>query len=177
VGSSRSSRRVRDYGGNYFCPCGKNGGKVILEAVLPHLEGKKMKQEIHPEYKEVVFLDMSTGKKFLCRSAVKTHETVEFEGKSYPCMKVSISSDSHPFYTGDKTFVDTEGRVDKFKKRYAKAAEPVAKVVVEEVAEEPKKEAKKAAKAVKAAPAAKAAKEAPAAKIKAASAKKAPAKK
>ena len=99
-----------------------------------------MKKEIHPEYKEVIFLDMSTGKKFLCRSAVKTHETVDFEGKNYACMKVSISSDSHPFYTGDKTFVDSEGRVDKFKKRYAKAIEPVK--AVEKEAEEGEKEPK-----------------------------------
>lgn len=78
-----------------------------------------MKKNTHPEYKEVVFVDSSTGKKFLCRSAVKTSETTDFEGATYPLMRVSISSDSHPFYTGDQTFVDTEGRVDKFKKRYA----------------------------------------------------------
>ena len=78
-----------------------------------------MKKNIHPEYKEVVFLDMSTGKKFLCRSAARTSERTDFEGASYPLLKVSISSDSHPFYTGDQTFVDTEGRVDKFKKKYA----------------------------------------------------------
>jgi large subunit ribosomal protein L31 len=89
-----------------------------------------MKQDIHPEYREVIFLDMSSGKKFLCRSTAKTSEEVDYEGKKYPCMKISISSDSHPFYTGDQTFVDTEGRVDKFKKRYERksgAAEPVVK--------------------------------------------------
>lgn len=77
-----------------------------------------MKQGIHPEYQEVVFVDTSTGKKFLCSSTVKSDETVEFKGKKYPCIKVSISSDSHPFFTGDQKFVDTEGRVDKFMKKY-----------------------------------------------------------
>ena len=77
-----------------------------------------MKKDTHPEYREVVFLDMSSGKKFLCRSSVETSETVELEGMTYPCYKVSISSDSHPFYTDSEVFVDTEGRVDKFKKRF-----------------------------------------------------------
>lgn len=136
-----------------------------------------MKKDIHPEYKEVVFLDMSTGKKFLCRSAVKTHETVEFEEKQYPSMKISISSDSHPFYTGDKTFVDTEGRVDKFKKRYAKAMEPVKAVQQEEAEEESSEEMKKGSKGKKAASAkVKVAKEEPAVKAKAAAPKKTTAK-
>jgi large subunit ribosomal protein L31 len=92
-----------------------------------------MRKEIHPEYKEVVFLDTGTGDKFLCRSAVKTHDTIEFEGETYPCYKVSITSKSHPFYTGEQGIVDTEGRVDKFKKRYAK---PLAQPQKEEVAED-----------------------------------------
>ena len=100
-----------------------------------------MKKEIHPEYKEVVFLDTGTGDKFLCRSAAQTHETIEFEGATYPCFKVSITSKSHPFYTGEQGIVDTEGRVDKFKKRYAQ--KPVAAPVVKE--EAPKKEKKKEA--------------------------------
>jgi large subunit ribosomal protein L31 len=103
-----------------------------------------MKKEIHPEYKEVVFLDTGTGDKFLCRSAVKTHDTIEFEGETYPCYKVSITSKSHPFYTGEQGIVDTEGRVDKFKKRYAKpVAQPQApkEEKVEETSEK-KKETK-----------------------------------
>lgn len=105
-----------------------------------------MKQDIHPEYKEVIFLDMSTGKKFLCRSAVKTKETTDFEGATYPCYKVSISSDSHPFFTGDQKFVDTEGRVDKFRKRYAKKPEAAPKVAAAEDTEEKKASAKAPAK-------------------------------
>ena len=111
-----------------------------------------MKENIHPDYNEVVFLDMSTQKKFLCRSTVKTTETTDLEGVTYPLKKVSISSDSHPFYTGDQTLVDTEGMVDKFKKKYAggptvgkKSAEAGAKAKVKPVIkarekeEEPKK--------------------------------------
>ena len=109
-----------------------------------------MKQDIHPEYKEVIFLDMSTGKKFLCRSAVKAQETTDFEGETYPCYKVSISSDSHPFFTGDQKFVDTEGRVDKFRKRYAKKPEAIAPVEKADDKEEKKALPKSAPKKVEA---------------------------
>ncbi len=91
-----------------------------------------MKKEIHPEYKEVVFLDTGTGDKFLCRSSAIAKDTIEFEGATYPCFKVSITSKSHPFYTGEQGIVDTEGRVDKFKKRYAKPAQAAPKVEVVE---------------------------------------------
>ena len=84
--------------------------------------GEIMKENTHPEYRNVCFVDMSSGKKYLCGSSVKTSQTVEYEGKTYPCVKVSISSSSHPFFTGDSTFVDSEGRVDKFKKRYGAKA-------------------------------------------------------
>lgn len=117
-----------------------------------------MKENIHPEYKEIVFLDMSTGKKFLCRSAVQTSETTDFEGGNYPLVKVSISSDSHPFYTGDQSFVDTEGRVDKFKKKYAqgsvtgkKSAEAGARAKIKPVAKASGEKEKKPASPKKAA--------------------------
>ncbi len=114
-----------------------------------------MKKDIHPEYKEVVFLDTGTGEKFLCRSSAQTHDTVEFEGATYPLFKVSISSKSHPFYTGDQGIVDTEGRVDKFKKRYA--AKPVVAPVVAAVEPEaPAKKKKEAAPAKAKKPAVKA---------------------
>lgn len=116
----------------------------------------KMKKNTHPEYKEVVFLDMSTGKKFICRTTATTSETIAYEGETYPCIKVSITSDSHPFYTGTSTLVDTEGRVDKFKKRYAKKeveAAPAPVAVAEAKKEKPAKKAP-----VKKAPAAKKAK-------------------
>lgn len=82
----------------------------------------KMKKGIHPEnYRPVVFKDMSNGDMFLTRSTCKTTETVEFEGETYPVVKVEISSTSHPFYTGKSKLVDSAGRVDKFMSRYGKA--------------------------------------------------------
>ena len=79
-----------------------------------------MKKDIHPtDYRPVVFKDMSNGDMFLTRSTCKTKETIEFEGETYPLIKVEISNTSHPFYTGKATLVDTAGRVDKFLSRYA----------------------------------------------------------
>lgn len=77
-----------------------------------------MKDEVHPSYQEVLFIDSSTGTKFLIGSTLQTEEKEMFEGKEYPVSRVSISSASHPFYTGSKQIIDTEGRVDKFTKRY-----------------------------------------------------------
>ncbi|MCM5529028.1 MAG: type B 50S ribosomal protein L31 [Chitinophagaceae bacterium] len=81
-----------------------------------------MKQGIHPSnYRLVVFKDMSNGTAFLCRSAANSKETIQWEdGNEYPVIKLEISNTSHPFYTGKNVLVDTAGRIDKFKKRYAK---------------------------------------------------------
>lgn len=80
-----------------------------------------MKKEIHPEYKEVVFLDTSSEFKFLTKSTMSSKETIKWEdGNEYPLIKVEVSSASHPFYTGKKLFVDTAGRVEKFNKKYKK---------------------------------------------------------
>ncbi len=80
-----------------------------------------MKKDIHPEYREVVFLDTSSDFKFLTKSTVNSKETIKWEdGKEYPLVKVEVSSASHPFYTGKKLFVDTAGRVEKFNKKYKK---------------------------------------------------------
>ena len=79
-----------------------------------------MKDDIHPQYQEVLFIDSSTNAKFLCKSTLQPKETEVYEGKEVPVCRVSVSSDSHPFYTGSTQFVDTEGRVDKFRKRYQK---------------------------------------------------------
>ncbi|MDT8860456.1 type B 50S ribosomal protein L31 [Alkalihalobacillus sp. MEB130] len=78
-----------------------------------------MKQGIHPNYQKVVFQDTSTGFKFLSGSTKGSAETIEWEdGNTYPLLKVEISSDSHPFYTGKQKLTDVGGRVDKFKKKY-----------------------------------------------------------
>ena len=80
-----------------------------------------MKTGIHPEYREVVFHDVTSDFKFLTRSTLASKDTVKWEdGNEYPLVKVEISSASHPFYTGQNRVVDTAGRIDKFKKRYAK---------------------------------------------------------
>lgn len=79
-----------------------------------------MKEGIHPKYQKVVFMDSSTGYKFLSGSTKTSNETIEWEdGNTYPLIRVEISSDSHPFFTGMQKIVDTAGgRVDKFKKKY-----------------------------------------------------------
>ena len=80
-----------------------------------------MKSDIHPEYRPVVFQDTSAGTSFIIRSTIATSETVTWEdGNEYPVIKVEVSSASHPFYTGKNTLVDTAGRIDKFRTRYAK---------------------------------------------------------
>lgn len=80
-----------------------------------------MKKEIHPEYREVVFQDTSSDFKFLTRSTMSSNETITWEdGKTYPVIKIEVSSASHPFYTGKNVFIDTAGRVEKFMNRYKK---------------------------------------------------------
>lgn len=82
-----------------------------------------MKHDIHPPYQDILFVDTSTGTKFVCGSTLQPEETEMFEGKEYPVYHVTVSSASHPFFTGSKQFIDTEGRVDKFLKRYARKQE------------------------------------------------------
>jgi len=80
-----------------------------------------MKADIHPEYREVVFQDLSSDFAILTRSTVKSKETIKWEdGNEYPLIKVEVSSASHPFYTGKHKLMDTGGRVDRFKRRYQK---------------------------------------------------------
>ncbi len=82
-----------------------------------------MKKEIHPQYREVVFQDTSSDFKFLTRSTMTSNETTTMEdGKTYPVIKIEVSSASHPFYTGKNMFIDTAGRVEKFMNRYKKGA-------------------------------------------------------
>ncbi|TXC76945.1 type B 50S ribosomal protein L31 [Luteibaculum oceani] len=81
-----------------------------------------MKKGIHPEeYRQVVFKDVSNDYSFVTRSTAPSNETIKWEdGNEYPLIKVEISHKSHPFFTGKIQFVDTAGRIDKFKTRYAK---------------------------------------------------------
>ncbi len=80
-----------------------------------------MKKDIHPELKYVVFKDISSDFSFLGMSTKGSKETIVWEdGNEYPLIKVEISSRSHPYFTGKRTFVDTAGRIDKFFARYKK---------------------------------------------------------
>jgi large subunit ribosomal protein L31 len=80
-----------------------------------------MKKGIHPNYRPVVFQDSSADFAFLTRSTIKTSETIQWEdGNTYPLVKLEISSASHPFFTGKQKLVDSAGRVEKFKRKYAK---------------------------------------------------------
>lgn len=108
-----------------------------------------MKENIHPKYQEVLFVDSATNHKFVCGTTVQTNSKETFNGKEYPCVHVPISSSSHPFFVGGKGIVDTEGRVDKFTKRYAAAQQKAQTAATEQKAqaEEAPKRKKKAAKA------------------------------
>lgn len=79
-----------------------------------------MKKDIHPEFREVVFKDVSCDYTLLTKSTVQTRETIELDGKTYPLVKVDISSGSHPFFTGQQRLLDTEGRAEKFMKKYGR---------------------------------------------------------
>lgn len=80
-----------------------------------------MKKGIHPEnYRLVAFKDMSNDDIFITKSTVETREEVDFEGTTYPLVKLEISRSSHPYYTGKAKLVDTAGRIDKFKNKYSK---------------------------------------------------------
>lgn len=111
-----------------------------------------MKENIHPQMREVVYLDMSTKIKKIILSTAQTRETIEIDGKTYPLVTVSISSYSHPFYNSQSSkFADTEGRIDRFMNRYAKAPAKAAAPAVEEAkpAAKAKSTAKTAAKTTK----------------------------
>lgn len=107
-----------------------------------------MKKDIHPkDYRPVVFEDLNNGFRFLTRSTAKSDETTKWvDGKEYPLVKVHITSQSHPFFTGEERIVDIEGRVDKFKAR----AEAAAKAREARMKAAQKEAARKAAKAEKA---------------------------
>lgn len=80
-----------------------------------------MRPDIHPEYRQVVFHDNSSGEQWLTKSTISTTETVTFsDGNEYPLAKVEISSYSHPFFTGQMKIVDTAGRVERFERRYGR---------------------------------------------------------
>ncbi len=77
-----------------------------------------MKPEIHPEYNPVVFVDVSTGDEIVTRSTATSSETREIDGVEHYIIKCDITAFTHPFFTGKQKLVDTEGRIDRFRKKY-----------------------------------------------------------
>ncbi len=77
-----------------------------------------MKKDIHPNYREVAFVDLSNDFRFVTRSTMSAKEKVTIDGKEYPMVKIEVSSESHPFYTGKHKIVDTAGRVEKFRQKF-----------------------------------------------------------
>lgn len=82
-----------------------------------------MKEGIHPEYRDVVFKDVSSGEEFVIGSTIETEKTTTVDGEELPLYEVEVSSASHPFYTGEQKLVDSEGRVEKFNRKYGEQDE------------------------------------------------------
>lgn len=103
-----------------------------------------MKEKTHPPYQDVLFEDSSTGTQFLIGSTLQPKEKGMFQGKEYPKYRVPISSASHPFFTKSDKAVDSEGRMDKFAKKYArKSAEVKQAIEKQEIANKEKAKATK----------------------------------
>jgi len=81
-----------------------------------------MKSGIHPEYRDVVFLDQQTGNQFISRSTLNSRDKITVDGKELPLFKCDVTSESHPFYTGAQTRIVETGRVEKFRARFARTA-------------------------------------------------------
>ena len=77
-----------------------------------------MKADIHPEYRKVVYVDNATGDEWISRSTMKSKETKEIDGEELPLIRLEISSSSHPFWTGKMRELDTDGKIDRFRRRY-----------------------------------------------------------
>lgn len=77
-----------------------------------------MKADIHPNYAPTCFVDVSSGKKFLTRSTMRSDKKETIDGTEYNVVVCDVTSDSHPVYTGEKRFVDTAGRVEKFQNKF-----------------------------------------------------------
>jgi large subunit ribosomal protein L31 len=78
-----------------------------------------VKPGIHPKYHKVLFIDSATGDEWVTRSTLTSKETREVDGEEIPVVKLEISSFSHPFWTGKMRELDTDGKIDRFRRRYA----------------------------------------------------------
>lgn len=79
-----------------------------------------MKSGIHPDYHKVLFVDTATGHEWVSRSTLTSNEKREVGGEEIPVVKLEISSHSHPFWTGKLRELDSDGKIDRFRRRYGK---------------------------------------------------------
>jgi large subunit ribosomal protein L31 len=79
-----------------------------------------MKPNIHPPYHPVCFVDVSSGKRFLTCSSMTSKDKETINGLEYYMVIRDVTSDSHPVYTGEKRFVDSAGRVEKFQRKFGR---------------------------------------------------------
>jgi large subunit ribosomal protein L31 len=77
-----------------------------------------MKPDTHPDYHKVLFVDSATGEEWMSRSTLTAKETREIDGEQVPVVKLEISSVSHPFWTGTMRELDTDGKIERYRKRY-----------------------------------------------------------
>ena len=77
-----------------------------------------MKEGIHPDYHRVLFIDTATGNEWITRSTLTSKETREVDGEQIPVVKLEVSSYSHPFWTGKMREVDSDGKIDRFRRRF-----------------------------------------------------------
>jgi len=80
-----------------------------------------MKPGIHPDYHKVLFVDAATGKEWVSSSTLTSSESKQVEGETLPVIRLEISSYSHPFWTGHMREVDSDGQIDRFRRRYGKS--------------------------------------------------------
>jgi large subunit ribosomal protein L31 len=79
-----------------------------------------MKKDIHPDYHKVLFVDTATGKEWVSRSTLTSGDMRDVEGEQVPVVRLEISAYSHPFWTGQMRELDADGKIDRFRRRYAR---------------------------------------------------------
>ena len=93
---------------------------AVCRSLLNHLEKIFVKKDIHPQLNPVCFQDVSSGKKFHTRSTMSSGKTENLDGVDYSLVVRDVTMDSHPAFTGEKRFVDTAGRVEKFQSKFSR---------------------------------------------------------
>jgi large subunit ribosomal protein L31 len=80
-----------------------------------------VKKDIHPDYHKVLFVDSATGDQWVTRSTLTSNEKREVDGEQIPVVHLEISSFSHPFWTGQLRELDSDGKIDRFRRRFGGA--------------------------------------------------------